>query len=226
MKRKISRSTFLLGVSGAAALATFRLPASEAATTGRRNVLWVVSDDQPQYMMGPMPVTRAEIRDVGTEFSSGSTDIPLCGPARASLLTGLSVTTHHCDTNLTWQKFLNSPLQLQVRTVARYLKDAGYAMGHFGKYVNGHWGSGVPPLGSLVRNMELDRQPGQRGRHPDRVSHRRFARWRTSLVWAARRCADFVRNHAARPWFAQYWPLTTAPTLNPDPALGAPLRRG
>ncbi len=34
MKRKMSRSTFLLGVSGAAALATFRLPASQAAQSG------------------------------------------------------------------------------------------------------------------------------------------------------------------------------------------------
>ena len=39
MKRKMSRSTFLLGVGGAAALASFRLSASEDAQTGRRNVL-------------------------------------------------------------------------------------------------------------------------------------------------------------------------------------------
>src|SRR5918995_745960 len=98
----MNRSTFLLGMSGAAALASFSLRASEAATTGRRNVLWVVDDDHPQYMMGPMPLTRQKIRDLGIEFPMGSTDIPLCGPARVSLLTGLSVTTHKCDTNLTW----------------------------------------------------------------------------------------------------------------------------
>ena len=99
MKRKMSRSTFLLGVGGAAALASFGLPAS--AQTGRRNVLWIIDDDHPQYMMDPLPVTRRKIRDVGSNFTSGSTDIPLCGPARVSLLTGLSVTTHECDTNST-----------------------------------------------------------------------------------------------------------------------------
>src|SRR5215208_1093793 len=89
MKRKMSRSTFLLGVGGAATLASLRLQASEAAQMGRRNVLWIVDDDHPQSMMSPLPATRRKIRDVGTNFRSGSTDIPLCGPARVSLLTGL-----------------------------------------------------------------------------------------------------------------------------------------
>ena len=90
MKRKMSRSTFLLGVGGTAALASLRLPSSGVAQTRRRNVLWVVDDDHPQYMMSPLPVTRHKIRDQGISFTSGSTDIPLCGPARVNLLTGLS----------------------------------------------------------------------------------------------------------------------------------------
>ena len=110
MKRKRKRSTFLLGVGGAAALASFRFQSSEAAQTGRRNVLWVITDDQPQYMMESLPVTTENTRDLGIEFTLGSADIPLCGPARASLLTGLSVTTHHCDTNSTWSNFRDSPL--------------------------------------------------------------------------------------------------------------------
>src|SRR5215211_5761332 len=151
MKRKMRRSTFLLGVSGAAAVATFGLPASKAATTGSRNVLWVVDDDHPQYMMAPMTVTKQKIRNLGIDFTLGSTDIPLCGPARTSLLTGLSVTTHKCDTNGTWPKFVDSPLGLQERTVARYVKGAGYATGHFGKYVNVHANVGtVPPYWKLL----------------------------------------------------------------------------
>ena len=43
MKRKMKRSTFLLGVGGAAALASFKFQSSEAAQTGRRNVLWVIN---------------------------------------------------------------------------------------------------------------------------------------------------------------------------------------
>jgi arylsulfatase A-like enzyme len=149
MKRKIRRSTFLFGVGGAAALASLRLPSSGAAQTGRRNVLWVV-DDHPQYMMSPLPVTRHRIRDSGTNFTSGSTDIPLCGPARVRFLTGLSIPTHECDTNGTWPKFEGSSRGLGERTVASHLKDAGYTTGHFGKYINAHSKArSVPPTGTV-----------------------------------------------------------------------------
>jgi len=212
MKRKMNRSTFLLGVGGAAALASIRLPASEAAQTGARNVLWVVDDDHPQYMMGPLPVTRSKIRNVGTEFTMGSTDIPLCGPARVSLLTGLSVTTHDCDTNVTWSKFRDSPLQLQERTVARYVKDAGYATGHFGKYVNGHEGVGtVPPYWDRwceIKGPGTD--SGGDATSPDQgnVDGARIdlPADRPASVWAAEKCADFVRARADSPWFAHYCP--------------------
>jgi arylsulfatase A-like enzyme len=208
MKRQMSRSTFLLGVGGAAALASFRVPATEAAQTGQRNVLWVLSDDHPQYMMGPMPATRRKIRDLGIEFTMGSTDVPLCGPARVSLLTGLSVTTHKCDTNLTWPKYRDSPLDLQQRNVARYVKEAGYATGHFGKYINRHWGQGtVPP--HWARWCETD-STGQ-----DSLTSNEANVDGTVIglpdglppsVWAAQRCADFVRERVDSPWFAQYCP--------------------
>jgi N-acetylglucosamine-6-sulfatase len=211
MKRKMSRSTFLFGVGGAAALASLRLQGSEAAQTGRRNVLWVIDDDHPQYMMDSMPVTRHKIRDLGTNFISGSTDIPLCGPARVSLLTGLSVTTHECDTNGTWPKFEGSSRGLGERTVARHLKDAGYTTGHFGKYINAHWKSrSVPPY--------WDRWCETLGDGSDTVGDATTPNRAnvdgviTDLlpgilsVWSAERCADFVRARANSPWFAQYCP--------------------
>src|SRR5215217_2240805 len=108
------------------------------AQSGKPNVLIIFTDDQPQYMMDPLGEVRGRIRDMGTEFPRGHADIPLCGPARVSLLTGLSVTTHECDTNGTWLTFEGSSRGLAERTVARYLKDAGYTTGHFGKYINAH----------------------------------------------------------------------------------------
>ena len=44
MSRKMTRSTFLLGVGGAATLASFGMPAS--GQTGRRNVLWIIGHSQ------------------------------------------------------------------------------------------------------------------------------------------------------------------------------------
>ena len=101
-------------------------------------------------MMESLPVTTDNIRDLGIEFTLGSADVPLCGPARVSLLTGLSVTTHKCDTNRTWSKFLNSTLGLQERTVARYMQDVGYATGHFCKYINGYGNDGTKPATGIA----------------------------------------------------------------------------
>jgi N-acetylglucosamine-6-sulfatase len=211
MKRKMKRSTFLLGVGGAAALASFRLQSSEAAQTGPRNVLWVVDDDHPQYMMDSMPVTTQKIRNLGIDFTLGSADIPLCGPARVSLLTGLSVTTHKCDTNGTWSKFLSSSLGLQERTVARYVKGVGYATGHFGKYINGygsdttvppHWDRWCATRGDASDsgdNVTTPNQGNVDGTWIDIIGQ-------PTSVWAAERCAEFVRERVGSPWFAQYCP--------------------
>jgi len=160
-------------------------------------------------MMDSMPVTRHKIRDLGTNFISDSTDIPLCGPARVSLLTGLSVTTHKCDTNGTWPKFEGSSRGLGERTVARQLKDACYTTGHFGKYINAHSKSrSVPPY--------WDRWCETLGDGSDTVGDATTPN-RANVdgvitdplpgilsVWSAERCADFVRANS--PWFAQYCP--------------------
>ncbi len=221
MKRKMKRSTFLLGVGGAAALASFRFQSSEAAQTGRRNVLWVITDDQPQYMMESLPVTTENTRDLGIEFTLGSADVPLCGPARVSMLTGLSVTTHKCDTNGTWSKFLNSPLGLQERTVARYLKGVGYATGHFGKYINGYGSAtAVPPHWERWRatkgdaadsgdNVTTPNQGNVDGTWIDIVG--------PTSVWAAEECAKFVRERVNSPWFAQYCPSIPHSPYFPTP---------
>ena len=212
-----------MGVGGAAALASFRLQGSEAAQTGRRNVLWVVDDDHPQYMMESMPVTTQKIRNLGIYFTLGSADIPLCGPARVSLLTGLSVTTHKCDTNeTTWSKFRDSPLGLQERTVARYLKGVGYATGHFGKYVNGYGSDGrVPPhwdrwgatrgdASDAGDNVTTPNQVNEDGTWIDLISL-------PTSVWAAERCAEFVRERVNSPWFAQYCPAIPHAPYFPSP---------
>jgi arylsulfatase A-like enzyme len=129
-----------------------------------------------------------------------------------SLLTGLSVTTHHCDTNGTWPKFRDSPLQLQQRTVARYVKGAGYATGHFGKYVNGHANDGtVPPYWDRWCETKGDgSDSGGNATTPNQGNV--DGTWMDlpdgvlPSLWAASRCADFIRERISSPWFAQYCP--------------------
>ena len=221
MQRKMTRSTFLLGVGGTAALASFGLPTS--AQTGRRNVLWIVDDDHPPFMMDPLPTARRKIRDAGLNFASGSADVPLCGPARVGMLTGLSVQSHRCDTNGTWPKFEGSPRKLGERTVARYMKDAGYATGHFGKYINAHaktmsvatfWDRWCEILGDGLDEGKNHQIPNKANVDGDIID----IDWIPS-GWAAQRCAEFIRSRQGSPWFAQYCP--TIPHFPYNPTYGS-----
>jgi arylsulfatase A-like enzyme len=182
-------------------------------------VLLVLDDDHPPYMMDPMPTVRRRIRDAGLDLHEGATDIPLCGPARVSVLTGLSVTTHRCDTNeKTYGDFKASPLGLEDRTVARFLKDAGYVTAHFGKYVNGHGLPGAAPYWDFWRATR-----GGNSEDPGAVMGSVDGEWVSipsqASMWAAARLAQFVRNRAGgeRPWFAQYCPTIPHSPYTPTP---------
>ncbi len=63
----------------------------------------------------------------GTHLVHFSTCQPVCGPARASLQTGLYATTVGCHRN-------GIPLPKDARTLAHYFNDAGYATGYIGKW--------------------------------------------------------------------------------------------
>ena len=208
MKRKMSRSTFLLGVGGGG---------HEYSRTQRQRS----TRPAQKHPVGcrRRPPALHDGLDAPNQAGDKGSATSLLGPrtfavraARVSLLTGLSVTTHKCDTNETWPKFEGSSHGLGERSVARYLKDAAYATGHFGKYINGRGGaSAVPLLGSVVRNrgrrLRLPPDPpgGQRGRHLD--GHPRHP-----LRVGGPDVRPVRAREAGLPWFAQY-----CPTIPHDP---------
>jgi N-acetylglucosamine-6-sulfatase len=87
------------------------------------------------------------------------------------------------------------------------VKEAGYATGHFGKYINRHWGQETVPqwdrwceTDSTGQDSLISNEANVDGTViglPDGLP---------PSVWAAQRCADFVRERVASPWFAQYCP--------------------
>ncbi len=98
------------------------------------NVVVVITDDQTVSMMQAMPRTRELVGDEGTTFTRATVSMPLCCPARATLLTGqLPHTTGVRDnlapdggfTRLDWS-----------RTVATELQAAGYRTAHVGRTLN------------------------------------------------------------------------------------------
>jgi N-acetylglucosamine-6-sulfatase len=178
------------------------------------NILWIVDDDHPPYMMEPMPFTRRFIRDAGLNFGEGHADIPLCGPARVSLLTGMSVNTHKVNVNATWNRFLASPLNRNNRTIAKYLYDSGYVTGHFGKYINGHaqdievppgWSRWVETVGDGQDEpwVNIDGEVVNLEENPS--------------IYAAEQCSDFINQNNGRQWFAHYCPTIPHRPYTPEP---------
>ena len=191
------------------------------AQTGKPNILTILSDDQPQYMMDPLGEVRGRIRDMGFEFPRGHADIPLCGPARVSLLTGLSVTTHECDTNGTWNLFTASPLNLHERILPKYLRAAGYVSGHFGKYINGNGGVAAVP-DYWDRWCETMGDDGDEGSQVEKVNIdgdvQPFpAPGGIPSGWAAQKTVDFIEGHLSEPWFAHYCPTIPHQPYTPTP---------
>lgn len=104
-----------------------------SAQDTRPNILLIISDDQRLDTMRYMPKTNGWIFDRGAQFTNAYISTPICGPSRASILTGSYAHRHG-------MKFNSS--RLKGRTVTHELKDAGYYTGLVGKYLNS-W-SGKP----------------------------------------------------------------------------------
>ncbi len=111
------------------------------------NIILVMTDDQGWGEVGyyDHPVLETPNLDAmakrGLRFDRFYSGASNCSPTRATVMTG--------RTNDRTGVFNHGfPLRLQEKTVARALRDAGYATAHFGKWhLNGLRGPGVPVLG-------------------------------------------------------------------------------
>lgn len=121
-------------------------------TPQRPNILVVLVDDLDVRAMdlllarGALPNLQKEIVDQGFAFTNAFATMPLCGPSRATFLTGQYSHNHGVLHNSrlgggTWRKLRDGS------TVATWLQAAGYRNGYLGKYLNeyGLPGSYVPP---------------------------------------------------------------------------------
>ncbi|MFV0589938.1 MAG: sulfatase [Draconibacterium sp.] len=101
----------------------------------RPNVLLIISDDQGYADFSPFENHSSEIStpnmnrlaESGMIFTQAYTTAPVCSPSRAGLNTGKN--QFRWDENAAWQPGLPD----SVRTIAEYLKAAGYTTARIGK---------------------------------------------------------------------------------------------
>jgi len=103
--------------------------AAEAAPGAPPNVILILSDDQHPATLERMPYLSS--RDDWLRFDNAITNLALCCPARATLLTGLNSHHHKIVSNEDAPKFDGRS------TLAVWLQAAGYETAYFGKYLNG-----------------------------------------------------------------------------------------
>ena len=136
LKMHRNRRDFLkMGAMGAAglALAPMLSTAQEKAKSDRPNIVLVMTDDQGWGDTGynGHPVIKTPVLDemarTGARFDRFYSSHPLCGPTRASVLTGR-------NNNRAGVFVPGYALPPDEVTIAQWLKDAGYATGHFGKW--------------------------------------------------------------------------------------------
>ncbi|MCP4171915.1 MAG: sulfatase, partial [Fuerstiella sp.] len=215
----------------------------------RPNVVFILADDlgwSDTTLFGTTKLYQTpnieRLAARGMTFSRAYAASPLCSPTRSSILTGLSpartgITTPNCHlpqivlqatpgikgaANIKAAPVNSvSRLNTEYYTLARALKDAGYATGHFGKWHLGH-----EPYSPLEHGFDVDIPhwpgPGPAGSYvapwkfpdfdpdtPDEHIEDRMAK----------EAVSFIESHKDKPFFLNYWMFSVHAPFNAKQAL-------
>ena len=205
--------------------------------TSKPNVIFILADDRGWSDTTLNGTTKfyqtpnlERLAKRGMTFTRAYSASPLCSPTRSAILTGLSpartgITTPNCHLPQVvleatigkaappHQKSIQptpvTRLKTEYRTLAKSLKEAGYATGHFGK-----WHLGAEPYSALQQGFDVDVPhhpgPGPAGSYvapwkfkdfdhdpnvPDQHIEDRMAK----------EAVAFMQRHKDRPFFLNYW---------------------
>lgn len=175
-------------------------------------VVFMTDDQRPSGTLSVMPATRRLFVEEGTNFENAFATTPMCCPSRATLFSGRYAHNHGVLLNVE-----EDPESFdQSETIQKYLGDAGYRTGIFGKYLNGwdlnrdppyfdEWAifSNSAPEGYYNGNWNVD------GRQ-QRVSD-------YSTTYIRERALDFIEDPDPRPWLLFLNTAAPHPPFTPEP---------
>jgi N-acetylglucosamine-6-sulfatase len=204
--------------------------AVDGGTTPRApNIILIVADDLDDKLFQHMPKTRKLIGAEGRSFPRYFTTYAVCGPSRASMLTGKYPHNHRQTNNYApnnYEAFFDAGNE--ARTVAVRLQDLGYKTGFYGKYLNGYGPRGEAghvPRGwnewhSFVGDAYFDYRMNHNG---SLVSYGSAEKdYSTDVVnRGVREFIEAAEAHDSQPFF-----LYIAPYAPHSPATAAPRHEG
>ena len=129
-------------------------PSSTPRPSSLPNLVVVIVDDLRYDDLEHLPRTRRLVQDEGVTFTQARCNVALCQPSRVAFFTG-QMSKHNGELAV---GFAGTTLRDRDNTVAKWLHDAGYRCGLFGKYINYFDGAGGvdPPAGFDAWFEQLD----------------------------------------------------------------------
>ncbi len=215
-------SRLLLFVCVFTAISAISAPAT--ATADKPNIIFLLTDDMGYGDVGcyggdfvPTP-NIDRLAAEGTRFTQYYAASPVCSPSRTGLLTGMYPARWRI-TNFLQARAGNRNseqadfLDPKAPSIARTLKQAGYATGHFGKW---HMGGGrdvtnAPPFPDYGFDEHAstyespDPDPVITGTNWIWSAKDKVKRWDRSAYFVDK-TLDFLRRHQGQPCFVNLWP--------------------
>jgi arylsulfatase A-like enzyme len=224
LNRKFLRATQMAAIISCCLQSTVMLSAADAAANQRPNIIFLLTDDMGYGDPGcyggkfaPTPNIDRLARE-GVRFTQYYAASPICSPSRTGLLTGMYPARWRITSFLQTRKgnaaceqadFLDP----KAPSLARALKSAGYATGHFGKW---HMGGGrdvtnAPPFSAYGFDEHASTWESPQP-DPDITSTNwiwsstdKVKRWDRSAFFVDK-ALDFLKRHRTQPCYVNVWP--------------------
>jgi len=237
----MNRRHFLQSItSGAVALSCARSLMAEKGPARRPNIVLIMADDLGYKELGCYGQEKIKTPNIdrlaaeGMKFTQYYAGSAVCAPSRCNLMTGMHGGHAYIRNNFGMKKPAPNrfggqlPIPETMPTIAKTLKEQGYATGCFGKWGLGPQGSTGDPLKqgfdhfygyncqSNAHNLYPEYLEDDDGIHELEGNDRGLTGKHYAPQLIADRALDFVRQNKDQPFFLYY------PTVIPHLALQVP----